>query len=258
MNNIKFIFLGLAGIVTLGSVLLQLYVWITMYGIVSDVNRSIDEAESVGRADPSFNPQLDITGADENGQQKSGFVALTSYKKMHDYRYVSVDSFVRVEEMLEAGEELPAPELLPAFVTARVVRFADAECKLLKQNLAAECAVASSQASLAQYGLVDISFSLNFIQKGDFGTIKAAKRAAYVEIEQSLIEGGQEKTISYGGAENLRSVLYGRAVNFCAKIRNSEGNCAISNVRIHADPYNNNGTVARVTANASFAAIEPL
>jgi hypothetical protein len=236
MKNLKFMFLGLLAFPVLGVVLVQLYVWITMYGIVHSINSEIAEVEKAGKADSSFRPGLEITGIEDSGYQKLGYVALTSIGKIHDYRFVTVESYVRLKDMLEAGEEMPDKEMLSAFVTARVVRFAAAECEFLKKSLAAECTVSSTHASPSANGLVDISISLNFIQKSEFGTIRAKKKAAYVEMEQSLIDGSTAKIVSLGGAAGLRGSLYERAVNLCGKIRSSEGNWAISNVVIRANP----------------------
>jgi hypothetical protein len=118
--------------------------------------------------------------------------------------------------------------------------------------------VSSSHASPSGNGLVDISFSLNFIQKNEFGTIKAKKKAAYVEIDQNLIDGSTAKVVSLSGAAALRSSLYERAASLCGKVRSSEGNCAISNVFIRATPSDSNGSDQHVVASATFAAIEPL
>jgi hypothetical protein len=258
MKNLKFMFLGLMAFLVLGVVFMQLYVWITMYGVVHSISSEIAEAEKAGKADSSFSPGLEITGTEDGGYQRPGYVALTSIGKMHDYRFVSIESYVRLKDMLEAGEQMPDKEMLSAFVTARVVRFADAECELLKKSLAAECIVSSSHASPSGNGLVDISFSLNFIQKNEFGTIKAEKKAAYVEIDQSLIDGSTARIVSLSGAAALRGSLYARAVSLCGKIRNSEGNCAISNVFIRANPSDSSGFDQHVVANATFVAIEPL
>ena len=258
MKNLKFIFLGFVALSTLGVVLVQLYVGITMFGVVHSINSDMAEAEKAGKADSSFSPGLEISGIEDGGQQKYGYVALASIGKMHNNRFVSIESYVRLKDMLEAGETMPDKEMLPAFVTARVARFADAECELLKKSLAAECIVSNSNASPSGNGLVDISFALNFIQKNEFGTIKAKKKAAYVEIEQSLISGSASTTVSLSGAAALRSSLYERAVSLCGKIRRSEGNCAISNVFIRANPSDSNGTAQSVVANATFATIEPL
>jgi hypothetical protein len=258
MKNLKLMFLGLVAFLALGVVLMQLYVWITMYSVVNSISSEIAEAEKPGKADSSFSPGLEITGTEDGGYQRPGYVALTSIGKTHDYRFVNVESYVRLKDMLEADEEMPDKEMLSAFVTAKVARFAGAECELLKKSLAAECIVSSSHASPSGKGLVDISFSLNFIQKSEFGTIKAKKKAAYVEIDQNLINGSTAKIVSVSGAAALRNSLYERAVSFCGKIRSSEGNCAISKVFIRANPSDSNGSDQHVVAIATFAAIEPL
>jgi hypothetical protein len=133
MKNLKFIFLGLMAFLVLGAVFVQLYVWITMYGVVHSISSEIAEAEKAGKADSSFSPGLEIAGTEDGGYQRPGYVALASIGKMHDYRFVSIESYVRLKDMLEAGEDMPDKEMLSAFVTARVVRLADAECEILKK-----------------------------------------------------------------------------------------------------------------------------
>ena len=258
MKNLKVIGVALAGCVTFFILAVQLYVWITVYGVYSQVQTTIAEIEGDGIADPSFAPELEIAGIEESGHHKYGYVALASYSKMYDYRVVTVQSYVRLADMLDPGEAAPENIMLPAFVTARVVRFADKECQLLKATLASACTVDSSSASLGEPGYVNISMSLNFVEKGAFGVIKSDKKAAYVEINQTLTGSSGTAIVSLGGAEQYRVSIYNRAVTFCDKVRSREGNCAIFNVYINASPNGGNGGQQNVSATAVLSTITAL
>jgi hypothetical protein len=256
-NALKFGIIGFGGLLAAFSMGTQLYVWVTMYGVASQINRSIDEMEQANTPDPSFRPDLEITGTSDGSYVKDGYVAMTSLGKLNDSRVVSVESYVRLEDLLDPGEKLPERDLLSAFTTARAVRVADEECARLLETLASRCVVAYTNASPVENGLAQVGVTMKFIQKSDFGSVKADKRASYVEVDQNLIGGGaQDKTVSLGGSGNARSAIYERAVDFCAKMRSTEGNCAITNVYIRSTPYN--GSMQTISASGKFSALEPL
>jgi hypothetical protein len=259
MRNLKAIAISAGALVSFFVIGVQLYVWITVYGVAHQIQTSIEDIEGPGLADTTFAPDLEITGIEEGGHNKYGYAALTSFGKMHDYRVVSVRTYVRLDDMLDPGEAPPENLMLPAFVTARVVRIAERECELIKSTLASACTVSGTQASPSEHGFVDVSMTLNFVERGTFGTIKSDKKAAYVEINQSLTGGNGYEGVSFSRAEEKRRTLYQEAVDYCGRIRSREGNCAIFNVVINASPDEpSNGGRQNVSAFALLTTITPL
>jgi hypothetical protein len=259
MRNLKALAISAGALVSFFVIGVQLYVWITVYGVAHQIQSSIEEIEGAGLADTTFAPDLEITGIEDGGHNKYGYAALTSFGKMHDYRTVSVRTYVRLDDMLDPGEAPPENLMLPAFVTARVVRIAERECELVKSTLAAACTVSGTQASPSEHGFVDVSMTLNFVERGTFGNIKSDKKAAYVEINQSLTGSNGYEGVSFSRAEEKRRGFYQEAVDYCGRIRNREGNCAIFNVVINASPDEpSNGARQNVSAFAVLTTITPL
>ncbi len=257
MNLLKIIFIGLIAVPVVGTILLQFFSSVLVFGVAHNISSEIDRIEQRGKADSAFAADLEITGTKAGNDDKAGYVALASFEKLDDYRSVNASFYVRLKDMLDAGEIVPEKELVSAFVTARTSRFADAECELLKKSLAAECTVYNSAATATNNGLVRISVGLNFVQKSDFGTIKAKDRAAYVEIEERLT-GSTPDTVSFSGGAIFRSSIYEQAVKLCDKIRTFEGNCAIFKVLITTALSEQSGSAQNMRATAILSTIEAL
>jgi hypothetical protein len=258
MKLLKILLIVFVGVPVVGTILLQFFGAIMMFGVVYQVNESISEVENLGRASNSFSPDVEIVGNAVGDRHKPGYVALSMINEMYAYRQVRVTSYVRLKDMVDAGEDLPDDEMLDAFVSARVTRLANLECDLLEKTLAAKCSVDSANASPTKNGLVNIRFLLTFIQRSEFGVVKASKKATYVEIEQSLTLGSTAKVVTLDKAAEYRSSLYERAVKLCDRLRGSEGNCGIFNVSITARPSGSTGTSQSIQAHATFSSIEAL
>lgn len=251
MDGIKGFFVGLGLLCGLSILAIQLYVAMTAIHIAREVDRPMVEAQALERSLDSYGGGREIAGSGESGSRKPGFEALVNFDKMSDNRAVQVSTVVRLGDLLDKGEMLPDKELLPAFVTARATRVADAECALIKMQVASECQIGGASGSLGRNNTATLNFTLNFIQKEPFGTIKEAKKLGYVEVTQDLIEGKITAPEALDSAARFRASLYGRAAKFCARMQSSLGNCAISRIWISADAN-------RADASVQVSMIEPL
>jgi hypothetical protein len=217
-----------------------------------------DMTQADRRAAPAadFAAGLEIDGAKDGSRYKLGYMALASVGEMHDFRSVRAEFYVPFKELLDTGENPPDKDLLEAFVNARAARLAKAECDLLMRNLASQCVVDNSKASPSKQGLVRVNVSLDFVQKSEFGEVKAEKRAAYVEHHQSLTSQSSQ-TVTLSKSAEFRASLYERAAKLCDKLRAAEGNCAIYGVTISSRP-NNSGGAQEVNAVATLSTISRL
>jgi hypothetical protein len=236
--------------------LVYLYAVSQVFFATSRMEREIREIDALGRANPKFARGLDVQGADDGDRKKAGYVALSYGDKLHENRSVSVQTSVRLDDLLDAGETLPEPTLLKAFVQARAARLGDGECKLLEQALASRCVVRMSNGEPDTRGLARISMTLGFVQKSPFGALPSGPRAAYVETDEAI--GGQRPVRnSLSGLPDARARAYAEIAALCDKLRVSQGNCAITRVMVAASP-DPTGSAAEFSARATLSSLMAL
>jgi hypothetical protein len=221
------------------------------------MQHDIREVEALGEPNPRFAPKLAVEGADQGDDKKPGYVALSYHDVLHENRSVSVQTEVRLTDLLAEGEALPEPELMGAFVQARAARVADAECRLLEQALASRCIVRSSSGTAGKDGSASIGITMGFVQKTPFGAVPAGPRAAYVE-SQERIGGDRPQPIALSAASEARARAYEEIAGLCDRLRESQGNCAIANASVvtRAPPYG--GGRGEMTAVATLSSLTAL
>jgi hypothetical protein len=236
VNGINFqqLTAGVVFLIMLMVGVMQLYTSVTAIGAARSIQGDINRFERLGDAGAGFGKDLDVAGVKDGSQQKYGYVAMARIGEFHDFRSVRVSDTARVKDLLADGESAPDPELLEAFAMARAAQIAEAECAVLKERLAAECRVSGSHGSAGRGGLIEIGFSLDFIQRDPLGEIRAERRAVYVESEKRLAEKTLSGPLAPQRSRALRAEIYGKAAAVCAKIRASAGNCAIFALRVAA------------------------
>lgn len=195
-----------------------------------------------GHVDSSLNGKPEsyqIEGIDEvqnssvkPGNFKLGFRSLAKFGDIDAYRLIRFSTVINPRSLLKENESLPEKEFLDVFVEARGIKYGQEECKRLSEILASKCIVKGSHGNSDAFGNYKMTFALGFVQKGEFGQVGAGGQVTYQEISHTFKT--PPRRIDEWGveAEDERVILYKKVKEQCDLLRESQGNCAISRIKI--------------------------
>lgn len=187
----------------------------------------------------------------------SGYAALTKIAEPSEDRVIAFNVPVHLRDLMKPGEQKPEADFADVFANARAGAFADAECGRVLKKLASRCAVSYASASRAgsEPGLYIMSGTLSFVQKDDLGKVDEAAQLVYRELLASVVPGGNSVSVMPPDAARQRERFYEEATRICAKMRRSEGNCAIYRININASRMDGSDAL-RLDGNGQFSFLQ--
>jgi len=224
---------GFAGLLFLAAGGLQLYSWTVVAGAAYEVDRAMAEADAAMNNPPAGG--FNVVNIKDDRALWDGYEALVKLREPVRERAVSFNAYVRLKEFLKPGEEAPEKDFLDVFASARATAYADAECARLLVKLARQCAVDSATAApvRGEKDLFVLNARLSFVQKDEFGTVDEGA-LAYREVKGDFTD-GKPVTVMPAGAAKQRQKFYDQTATMCAKLRKTQGNCAVYQLIINAN-----------------------
>lgn len=246
---------AIAGLLFLAVGGLQLYSWTVVAGAAYEVDRAMAEAEAEMNNPPAG--RFNVVNIETDRLLWDGYEALIKIAEPVRERAVSFNAYVRLKELLKPGEEAPEEDFLEVFASARATAYADAECVRLLTKLASQCAVASATASpvKGEKDLFIVNARLIFVQKDEFGVVETGA-LAYREVKNDFTE-GRPVTVMPGGAAKQRQKFYDQTAATCAKLRKTQGNCAVYQLIINTDEKDGSDAL-RMSGFARFSFLQPV
>lgn len=141
------------------------------------------------------------------------------------------------------------------------LEYARDECQELLKTFAEKCRVSDTSADLWTGKTAMIRFSLEFVQKGDFGTVAKSEKLIANTISFRYQDDGDVRfsLTDPQPARKKRAEIYQAIYKDCAAIKEQYGNCSIYTVSIQSDPVGKEGQQsARVSGSSSQAVIQPM
>ncbi|MEO0982420.1 MAG: hypothetical protein AAFX03_07190 [Pseudomonadota bacterium] len=163
---------------------------------------------------------------------RADYESVSRFDDIDAPRRVDFAANILVSDLLEPGERAPTGARADAFAKARAVVYAGEECRRVLQTLARECEVARADGEVRD-GVLQMRASLKFVQQAEFGELDKRRDYAFAPLSEPLKTSGPRKT-ALRAEPAVRSALYKKAAAECAAIRRREGNCAITDLDIHA------------------------
>lgn len=210
----------------------QIYIQYMMASTSSKVNRAILRTDE--RINPMAGKNLNISNHTKKGRFKIGYTALAQVNKFNSNRKVRFTTFVSPKNLLRPGEKMPQKSMLDLFAKTHAIYYVQEECKRLLKTLASKCKVSGSSGKVQKDGKIRISGGMNFIQKADFGSFDEKGRLAFQQIAIPVTRKNKPVQISISSAEQKRMSFYKKALRECAKIKRTEGNCALRYMDINS------------------------
>ena len=201
------------------------------------MNADIQNADKVEVVENPFGVDVELSGIEFKGRPKSGYIALASFSELHQYRQIEVNTYLRLEDMMNANETLPDDDFTAAFTAARAPRLAMAECERIMKFLASKCSVEIAKANWREDGLIHLRMVLKFVQKEAFGERPFGK-SVYSEVVSSVNTGGKYQSTTFGSAASSREAIYQRTAKTCDKLRRLTGNCALFRLDVGSELRN--------------------
>ena len=246
---------GLAGLVFLAAGGLQLYSWTVVAGAAYEVDRAMAEAEAEFNNPPAG--EFNVVNVKDDRMLWDGYEALIKVGEPVRERAVSFNAYVRLKELLKPGEDAPDRDFLEVFASARATAYADAECTRLLVKLASQCAVDSATASpvRGEKDVFLVNGRLTFVQKDEFGTAEEGA-LAYREVKADFTD-GKPVSVAPAGAAKQRQKYYDQAAVMCAKLRKTQGNCAVYQLIINTNERDGSDAL-NMSGFARFSFLQPV
>ena len=251
MNEIQRIISAIVGLAVLVGLGVNFYAGYQVTSVAYQMNEAIREANEPPTG--AYN----VENVKDDPSLWSGYKALTKVGEPSEERVIAFSVPVRLRDLMKPGEQKPEADFADVFANARAGAFADAECGHVLKKLASRCSVSYANAYRAGGpGVYTISGTLSFVQKDGLGKIDETARLAYRELLTSVVPGGNTLSVMPEDAARQREKLYEEATRICAKMRKSEGNCAIYRININASQMDGCDAL-RLDGNGQFSFLQP-
>ncbi len=230
MNNLEGAIQKVTTLLFAGAAVIFFGVNAYVYGTTAGIMNAHHEAENP--RDPWM--ARNITIVDHRNPEgrgfKPGYLEMAKGDDIRANRFVTIDAYVRLDELLAEGEKAPQKSMEEVFAKSRAVMFARAECERLLETLARECVVAGADGRL-DGNLVRMNAMFRFVQRDGFGSLNEG--GAYVfTTADTVLE--RDASVYQSGAGAARAALYKKAAAECSAIRRRDGSCALTRLTISA------------------------
>lgn len=159
-------------------------------------------------------------------------------------RYVSYKFEMPFESLLKSGENAPDPAFKELYALARVPQTVMSRCPEILQHLGSKCDVAQTSATISRDGTARLSGQLHYVPSYEMGDPSTVSNGKLISARTRLIKQRELRNTP----EN-RAVVFGRALDVCAKLRALIGNCVISSINMDVSSQ---GRIETLSATAHF------
>ncbi len=191
---------------------------------------------------------LSVWGDFREGREIDALFVEDSFTRRRSITYTER---VTIDDFLAEGETAPQPEFEELWMFARASQRAmDRECPVVLETIGRACAVSTAKVEdTREDGVYNIEAVVGYLPDHALGDTRVdGKRDLYRARVRLPKRGGI--TVQPDGSDAAKRTLYQEVERACDGIRETRGNCVISELSFHAEPKNADGTVPYyVTAN---------
>jgi len=178
---------------------------------------------------------IENTGADE--WEKPGYTYIRNWDEIDVGRKIEFGIPVDFKDLLKPGETQPKEDLKSIFVKARTKELGREECEFILKFLAKECVVKhvrvfKPRGEKKGREIYNVNYQLAFVQKNDFGRLNTNAQVTYEEIQFDLEKKLQSRAYTTKQVKKVRKNMLREVVRRCEKLRDLQGNCAITGFRM--------------------------
>ncbi|MEQ1944126.1 hypothetical protein ABMA32_17065 [Mesorhizobium sp. VNQ89] len=138
-------------------------------------------------------------------------------------------------QLLLDEEKFDGGSLTDKLRAARIAapKYASAECRALLEAFASHCRLSEASVSTLQ-GMIEIRFTLQFVQQGNFGEFpdRGDMQLDVAHLEYGAFNDRPLSFLAEGTTSARRRTIYAAIAKDCVATRSIYGNCAIQGIRI--------------------------
>lgn len=241
-----FVLIALILVPIAGIVYLQFYGAIMVAGVASALLHGGDPPVEV----PKGWNVVNLHHADS--EKKDAFRTIVEPDALTPGRRVTAQAIMNIGELRGSDPRPVGPEEYDRYASLRAPDAARDECAVIREIFAAKCIVEKASAYPLGNGVYSVEMHLGFTNKDSFGPVSSDSELSFL-VTSTPLGSSRPTPIFFVQQKSARLELYRAAAAASRKLRASNGNCGIVDVRVSTS--RSNGTLVSVNGAATLATL---